>query len=78
VRQGCERGDFDTAVAVTETLLREARAHGTTLLERHAFLERFGQVLIRTLGRQGVEQHELAGARRLVVALQQRALEAYD
>ena len=78
LRQGCERGDFDTAVAVTETLLREARAHGTTRLERHAFLERFGQVLIRTLGRQGVEQHELAGARRLVVALQQRALEAYD
>ena len=78
LREGCERGDFDAAIAVTETLLREARAHGTTLLERHAFLERFGQVLIRTLGRQGVEQSELAGTRRLVVALQQRALEAYD
>ena len=59
-------------------MLREARAHGTTLLERHAFLERFGQVLIRTLARQGVDQSEVAGARRLVVALQQRALETYD
>ncbi len=78
LREGCERGDFDAAIAVTETLLREARAHGTTLLERHAFLERFGQVLIRALGRQGVEQSERAGTRRLVVALQQRALESYD
>ena len=78
LRRGCEQGNFDAAIAVTETLLREARAHGTTLLERHAFLERFGQVLIRALGRQGVEQSELAGARRLIVALQQRALETYD
>ena len=78
LREGCERGDFDAAIAVTETLLREARAHGTTLLERHAFLERFGQVLIRALGRQGVGQSERAGTRRLVVALQQRALETYD
>ena len=78
LRQGCEQGDFDAAIAVTETLLRDARAHGTTLLERHAFLERFGQVLIRALDRQGVGQSERAGTRRLVVALQQRALESYD
>jgi excisionase family DNA binding protein len=78
LRQACEQGNFEPAIAVTETVLREARAHSTTLLERHVFLERFGQVLIRTLGRQGVEQSELAGARRLVVALQQRALETYD
>ena len=59
-------------------MLRKARAHGTTLLERHVFLERFAQLLVRTLGRQRVEQSELAGARRLVVALQQRSLETYD
>ena len=68
----------NAAIKVTATMLREARAHGATLLERHAFLERFAQVLTRTLGRQGVAQSELAGARRLVVALQQRALETYD
>lgn len=78
LRCGCEQGDSEPAVAGTETLLREARAHGTTLLERHAFLERFGQVLARALGRQGAAQAELTGARRLIVALQQRSLAAYD
>ena len=48
-----------------------SRTHGTTLLERHAFLERFGQVLTRALGRQGAAQRELAEVRRLIVALQQ-------
>jgi hypothetical protein len=45
-----------------------------SLLERHAFLERFGQVTVRVLGRTTTEHHELAGTRRLIVALQQHLL----
>src|SRR4051794_14169571 len=75
---GCGSGDYDEAVEATSAFLKAARMHGTTLLERHAFLERFGQILIRALGRRGTEHREIAGVRRLIVALQQRALELYD
>jgi excisionase family DNA binding protein len=75
---GCESGDYAEVMDVTASFLKTARMHGTTLLERHAFLERFSQILIRALGRRGAEHRELAGVRRLIVALQQRALELYD
>ena len=48
------------------------------LLERHAFLERFGQVCVRTLVRTGAEREEIAGTRRLFASLQQALLEARD
>ena len=62
----------------TGTLMQRAHIHAASLLERHAFLERFGQVCARTLVRTGAEREEIAGARRLFAALQQGLLEARD
>ena len=55
-----------------------AQGHAASLLERHAFLERFGQVCVRTLVRTGAEREEIAGTRRLFAALQQALLEARE
>jgi hypothetical protein len=54
--------------------MREAQAHSASLPERHSFLERFGQVTVRVLGRATAEPDELAGTRRLMVALQRYLL----
>ncbi|MET0730255.1 MAG: helix-turn-helix domain-containing protein, partial [Solirubrobacterales bacterium] len=77
LQTACEHGTYAPALAATDVLLALSRTHGTTLLERHAFLERLGQVLTRALGRQGVDQRELPEVRRLIVALQQNALQTY-
>jgi excisionase family DNA binding protein len=74
----CESGLYSGALAATSSLMTRAHGHAATLLERHAFLERFGQVCVRTLVRTGAERDEIAGTRRLFAALQQALLEARD
>ena len=56
--------------------MRRAHLHAASLLERHAFLERFGQVSIRALVRAGAERSELTDTRRLFTAIQQSLLDA--
>jgi hypothetical protein len=58
--------------------MQRAHTHAASLLERHAFLERFGQVCARTLVRMGAEREEIAAARRLFASLQQALLETRD
>jgi excisionase family DNA binding protein len=74
----CETGVYTAARQATTSLMTRAQGHAASLLERHAFLERFGQVCIRTLVRTGAEREEIAGARRLFASLQQALLEARD
>jgi excisionase family DNA binding protein len=74
----CEAGVYTAGRQATASLMARAQGHAATLLERHAFLERFGQVCIRTLVRTGAEHEEIAGARRLFASLQQALLEARD
>jgi excisionase family DNA binding protein len=74
----CESGVYAGAVQSTTSLMTRAQGHAATLLERHAFLERFGQVCVRTLVRTGAEREEIAGTRRLFASLQQALLEARD
>ncbi|MDA0179836.1 HD domain-containing protein [Solirubrobacter phytolaccae] len=69
----CATGVYAPVHAATRALMTQAEAHTATLLERHAFLERFGQLLARALHGRG-ETAELADARRLIAALQQRLL----
>jgi excisionase family DNA binding protein len=71
----CERGDYAPVMQATEALMKRAHSHAASLLERHAFLERFGQVAVRALVRAGAERTELAFTRRLFTALQQALLE---
>ena len=72
----CESGLYVGALQATTSLMTRAQGHAATLLERHAFLERFGQVCVRTLVRTGAEREEIAGTRRLFASLQQALLEA--
>ena len=74
----CETGVYTAARQGTTSLMTRAQGHAATLLERHAFLERFGQVCIRTLVRTGAEREEIAGGRRLFASLQQALLDARD
>ena len=71
-------GIYTSALQATANLMQRAHIHAASLLERHAFLERFGQVCARTLVRTGAEREEIARTRRLFAALQQGLLEARD
>ena len=71
----CDRGDYDEAVRAVVALQRQAAAAAASLLERHAFLERFAQALARTLVHRRAQRGEVAGARRLMVVLQQETLD---
>ena len=75
---GCASGVYSGAVSASESLMRRAQQHAASLLERHAFLERFGQVAIRTLVRTGAKRTEIASTRRLFTSLQQTLLETKD
>ena len=70
--------DFDSALDATRRLVTHADLAGATLVERHAFLERFGDAAVRTLQERGADRPELVGARRLFSRLRQVALEAAD
>jgi excisionase family DNA binding protein len=76
--KSCTSGAYSGAVQASEALMRRAHQHAASLLERHAFLERFGQVAIRALARSGAKRIEIASTRRLFISLQQALLEAKD
>ena len=69
----CSRGRYARALTATHALMHRAQARSAVLLERHSFLERFGQVAVRELLAAG-EQSEAIAARRLIVSLQQALL----
>jgi putative two-component system response regulator len=73
--RACEAGRYAPAVEATALLMRRAYLQGTTLLERHTFLERAGDVAMRALSQAGASRTELGGTRRLVTALQQSLLD---
>ena len=75
---GSRVADFDTALDATRRLVTHADLGGATLVERHSFLERFGDAAVRTLQERGAERAELVGVRRLFSRLRQVALEAAD
>jgi excisionase family DNA binding protein len=72
------RGEYEGALEATRRLVTQADLAGATLLERHGFLERFGDAAVRTLQERGAIRPELIGARRLFSRLRQVALEAAD
>jgi diguanylate cyclase (GGDEF)-like protein/excisionase family DNA binding protein len=71
-------GAYDGAIEATRRLVAHADLAGATLLERHGFIERFGDAAVRTLQERGANRPELIGARRLFSRLRQVALEAAD
>jgi len=70
--------DYDAALDATRRLSVQAEYAGTSLLERHTFLERYGELAVRELRELKAPQAELVGARRLFTRLRQALLEAVD
>ncbi len=75
---GCSAGSYDAAITATATLMQRAHRHAASPLERLAFLERLGQICVRTLMRTGADLQELAGTRRLFASLQRALLDVSD
>jgi putative two-component system response regulator len=71
----CERGRYAGALQASDVFLRRAYVQAAGLLERHSFLERFGRAALHGLAQAGAGQSEIAGARRLLVALQHAHLD---
>jgi diguanylate cyclase (GGDEF)-like protein/excisionase family DNA binding protein len=69
---------YDGALEATRRLVTHADLAGATLVERHGFLERFGDAAVRTLQERGATRPELVGARRLFSRVRQIALEVAD
>jgi excisionase family DNA binding protein len=70
--------DYDSALEATRLLVTHAGFAGASLLERHAFLERYGDLVLRALQERGERHSELVGARRLFTRLRRALLEAAD
>ncbi len=70
--------DYEAALDATRRLVTQADLAGASLLERHTFLERYGEAVVRTLRDRRGERAELIGARRLFARLRQVTLEAAD
>jgi putative two-component system response regulator len=73
--RACETGRYAGALEATSLLMRRAYLQGTTLLERHTFLDRLGEVAVRSLSQAGASRGDLGGTRRLFTALQQSLLD---
>jgi hypothetical protein len=58
--------------------MRRAQRQGASLLERHAFLERFSMICQRALVLAGAPRAEQGLARRLFAAFEQRLLDQLD
>jgi excisionase family DNA binding protein len=71
----CSSGRYGGVLHASQALMRRAHLHAASLLERHAFLERFGQVAVRALVRDGAKRTEIAATRRLFTSLQQALLD---
>jgi diguanylate cyclase (GGDEF)-like protein/excisionase family DNA binding protein len=70
--------EYDAALDATRRLVTQADLAGASLLERHTFLERYGEAVVRTLRERGAPRAELVGARRVFARLRQVTLEAAD
>jgi diguanylate cyclase (GGDEF)-like protein/excisionase family DNA binding protein len=70
--------DYEAALAATRRLVTQADLAGASLLERHTFLERYGEAIVRALQERSADRAELVGARRLFARLRQVTLEAAD
>jgi excisionase family DNA binding protein len=66
--------DYDAACAATRELAARALYAGTSIVERHALLERLGDLVGLHLGERGASRHELIETRRLVRTLQRAML----
>jgi excisionase family DNA binding protein len=67
-------GNYEMLHQATCALMRAAERAGTSLLERHLALERFGETVTRALVRRSSPREEIVATRRLFAFLDQRQL----
>ena len=75
VASAARTGSFEQALDTTRDVLQQAHFAGASLLERHTFLERYGDLALRALTERRAERGELVGARRLFARLRQALLD---
>jgi diguanylate cyclase (GGDEF)-like protein/PAS domain S-box-containing protein/excisionase family DNA binding protein len=68
--------NYEMLHEATSALMRAAARGGTSLLERHLALERFGEAVTRALTRRSCPREEIVAVRRLFAFLGQRQLAA--
>jgi diguanylate cyclase (GGDEF)-like protein/PAS domain S-box-containing protein/excisionase family DNA binding protein len=73
LRDGCRTGDYADVMEASTTFLRRAVVGGTTALERHLFLERVRATFDHLLRQSGAPPEQIAGARSLMMAIEQQA-----
>jgi diguanylate cyclase (GGDEF)-like protein/excisionase family DNA binding protein len=78
VADAASTGDYESALEATRRLVTHAGFAGASLLERHAFLERYGDLVLRALQERGERHAELVGTRRLFTRMRRALLEAAD
>jgi diguanylate cyclase (GGDEF)-like protein/PAS domain S-box-containing protein/excisionase family DNA binding protein len=66
--------NYEMLHEATSALVRAAERGGSSLLERHLALERFGETTTRALARRSIPRDEIVEARRLFAYLAQRQL----
>jgi excisionase family DNA binding protein len=74
LRAAAESGEFEGALAASRVLAAQADYRGTSLLERHGLVERYGEIVIRRLQDAGAPRDEILSARRVLVRLRQEVL----
>ena len=73
----CARcGDYTLSEGATLAVSRQAEMAGATLLERHSFVESFGDAVLRALAARDVDRAERGAVRCLFVSLRQALLAA--
>jgi excisionase family DNA binding protein len=67
-------GDYEAAVHVSLSVLRDAQLAGASVLERHVFLERVSELVVRILGSRAAGRGEVAATGRLLLSVRQAHL----
>jgi excisionase family DNA binding protein len=78
VREALHGGDYACAWRATDRLMQRAERSGANLVQRHLFLERFCEVLVRSLSERQADPAAVTDVRRLFGHLAHRHLDAHS
>ena len=69
------RGEYEPAMSAAVEFIQLGERAGASVLERHTYLERLSELLVRTLAARSVARDEVLAAGRLMVAIRQAHLQ---
>jgi hypothetical protein len=62
-------GEYSLAMEASAELMQEAEGAGASVLERHTYLERTSELLVRTVATRGTDRDEVRAIGRLLLAI---------